>query len=599
MCGIFGYIGPEDGAAEKILEGLKALEYRGYDSWGIAVVSDDKIVIDRKVGKIGNATVDLPDSTIGIGHTRWATHGGVTEANAHPHLDETGRIAVVHNGIIENYHELKAELADKGYSFASETDSEVIAFLIAEELKEKDAHPENLKDAACSVFKELVGSNAMCVLDKKIGAIAVCRNGSPVIVGMNEETVFVGSDVTPFLKYTNRVVFLDDGECALLTEGGEKSGISVYDIESQKKKALNVEEINWKAEDAKKDGHPHYLIKEITEQLKTIPQTASLNQKEIEKVAKLLKNDHKLLITGCGTAAFCAFAGEKYFVANDVNARAIGAYEFEPYAKFIDDKTVFIAISQSGETADTLIAVKEAKKRGAHIVAIINARGSTLERIADTVMLVGTGPEIAVISTKAFTAQLATLYQLAYACSDNYDIAQENIKNLGPTLTDWLTEDLQKQVLELAKELIDHEHIYIIGKHMNHPAAMEFALKIKETSYIHAESFAAGELKHGVIALIENETPCIVIGAQDGLEGELRSSAAELKARGGNIIGVAPFKGAEFDSHIETPHLGNEKGDLTIIANVIVGQLLGYYAAIGRGADPDKPRNLAKSVTVK
>ncbi len=587
MCGIFGYIGPQNKAAETILEGLKALEYRGYDSWGIAVVHDGGITIEKKVGKIGDATVSLPNSTIGIGHTRWATHGGVTEANAHPHVDESGRIAVVHNGIVENYHELKLALIEKGHTFKSETDSEVIAHLVSDKL----GNGISLKDAICDTFNELAGSNALCVLDTQTDSIGVCRNGSPVIIGIGEDSYFIGSDVTPFLQFTNKVIFLNDGDCALLG----RSGVVTYDIATKQEKPLNVEEINWKAEDAKKDGYPHYLIKEIHEQIKTIPKTASLNNNEIKSLAQKIQSGDKVVIIGCGTAAFCAQAAQHYFMLQGVNAIAIGAYEFEPYSQFIDDKTICIAISQSGETADTIIAAKKAKEKGAHLVGVINARGSTLERLADTVMLVGSGPEIAVISTKAFTAQLATLYQLAMACSDKYEIAQKNIQKLGETLQNWLTEETKQDILDLAKLIIENEHVYVIGKQLNRVAAMEFALKIKETSYIHAESFAAGELKHGVIALIEKGTPCIVVGSHDGTESELRSSAAELKARGGMICGIAPFGATEFDHHIQTP----DCAELTIIPNVIVGQLLGYFAAIGRGADPDKPRNLAKSVTVK
>lgn len=450
---------------------------------------------------------------------------------------------------------------------------------------------ESLKDAVCNTFSELVGSNALCVLDTQTESIGLCRNGSPVIVGVGDGSYFIGSDVTPFLQYTNRVVFLNDGDCAVLA----RSGVTLYDIETKQEKPLNIEEINWKAEDAKKDGHPHYLIKEINEQLKTIPKTASLNTNEIQSLAQKIQSRSKVVIIGCGTAAFCAQAAQYYFMLQGVNALAIGAYEFEPHAQFIDDKTICIAISQSGETADTIIAAKKAQAKGAHLVGVINARGSTLERLADTVMLVGSGPEIAVISTKAFTAQLATLYQLTMAYSDQYETAQKNIQKLGSTLKEWLTEDMNQSILNLAKNIVESEHVYVIGKQLNRVAAMECALKIKETSYIHAESFAAGELKHGVIALIEKGTPCIVIGSHDGTEGELRSSAAELKARGGTIYGISPFKATEFDYHIQTP----DCAELTIIPNVIVGQLLGYFAAIGRGADPDKPRNLAKSVTVK
>ncbi len=589
MCGIFGIINDSTNhAAQTILEGLKKLEYRGYDSWGIAIKPKNgvSVMVDKHVGKIGEAQTDLPQGTIGIGHTRWATHGGVTDNNAHPHLDCSKKIAVIHNGIVENYQELKEQLVMKGHLFVSETDTETVAHLIEEKAKSM-----SFITAILETFNELVGSNAIAVLDLETETIIACRNGSPLVVGVGKDQYFIGSDVPAFLKFTNTVHFLHDGEAVTLS----KKGVELYDILSGKLKNLETQILDWKLEDAEKGGYPHFLLKEIMEQKMTIPKTASINEKEIKKLASMIKNGYKVVLSACGTASYCALATKYFFSHVGIETQTYGAYEFLPFAKFCDSKTLFFAISQSGETADTLIAARAAKRQGAHIVSVINAHGSTLERLADTVLPVGAGPEIAVISTKAFTSQLATLYLLTTAVADRYSQEKKEIKHLGSVLEHWLNPKLIENMIELAKSLIDHEDMYTIGKHLNYPATLEFALKIKEASYIHAEPFAAGELKHGVITLIQKGTPCFALFSNDEVKNELFSSAAELKARGGYIIGVGPLESKEFDTLIKTPDLG----PLTIFPNVIVGQLLGYYLGIGRGTDPDKPRNLAKSVTVK
>jgi len=528
----------------------------------------------------------LAKGLIALGHTRWATHGGVTDNNAHPHLDCNKKIAVIHNGIVENYQEIKEELLSKGHRFVSETDTEVIAHLIEERSKSK-----NINEAIFETFKLLRGSNAIAVLDFNSQTIIACRNGSPLVVGLGSDQYFLASDVPAFLKETNKVYFLDDGEAVILSE----KGVKLFDIKTEKEKKLTPQILDWKLEDAEKGGYPHFLLKEIHEQLKTIPKTASINEKEIKKLAEKIKSGYKVVLTGCGTASYCALAAKYFFAQQGINAQAIPSYEFMPFSKFIDKKTLVFAISQSGETADTLIAVREAKKRGAEIVTVVNARGSTLERLANIVLSVGAGPEIAVVSTKAFTSQLSTLYLLTTAITNRYEQGKEKIIDLGKILTSWLDVQLINQLISLAKKLMDEEHMYLIGKHLNYPATLEFALKIKETSYIHAEPFAAGELKHGVITLIQKETPSFVLASNDEVKDEVLSSAAEIKARGGLIIGIAPFNSGEFNILIKTPDLE----DLTIFANIIVGQLLGYYLGVGRGADPDKPRNLAKSVTVK
>lgn len=589
MCGIFGIINDKKNqAAQTVLEGLKKLEYRGYDSWGIAIkpLASDALRVDKHIGKIGEAKTNLPPGSTALGHTRWATHGGVTDINAHPHLDCTKKLAVIHNGIVENYHAIKEELLKNNHQFISETDTEVIAHLI-----EEKSNTKSITQAVFETFKTLRGSNAIAVLDLNSQTIIACRNGSPLVVGLGNNQYFLASDVPAFLKETNKVYFLNDGEAVVLSN----SGVKLFDLETEKKKTLTPQTLDWKLEDAEKGGYPHFLLKEIYEQLKTIPKTTSINEKEIKELVDKIKSGYKVVLTGCGTASYCALAAKYYFAKQGVDAQSIPAYEFMPFSKFIDEKTIVFAISQSGETADTLIAVREAKKRGAEIVAVVNARGSSLERMADVILSVGAGPEIAVVSTKAFTSQLSTLYLLTTAVTDKYKIGQEKINNLSKVLTKWLNVRLINQLITLAKTLMDEEHMYLIGKHLNYPATLEFALKIKETSYIHAEPFASGELKHGVITLIQKGTPCFVLALQDEVKDEVLSSAAELKARGGLIIGISPFESNEFDILIKTPDLA----DLTIFPNIIVGQLLGYYLGVGRGADPDKPRNLAKSVTVK
>ncbi|MBI4999475.1 glutamine--fructose-6-phosphate transaminase (isomerizing) [Candidatus Gottesmanbacteria bacterium] len=589
MCGIFGITNDKTNqAAQTILEGLKKLEYRGYDSWGIAIIPEGSstIQVEKHVGKIGQAQTSLPSGSIGIRHTRWATHGGVTDVNAHPHLDCQKRIAVIHNGIVENHQELKTQLKKQGHKFISETDTEVIAHLVEEKSKNK-----SLTESVFKTFKLLIGSNAIAVLDQETETIVACRNGSPLVIGLAKDNYFLGSDVPAFLKFTNKVHFLIDGEAVSLN----KKEIVLYDLKSEKPKNLPIQVLDWKLADAEKGGYPHFLLKEIMEQKMTIPKTADINEEAIQRLAQKIKNGWPVVLAACGTASYCALAAKYFFADGGIKVEAYGAYEFLPFAKFSSQKTVFVAISQSGETADTLIAVRAAKERGAYIVAVVNARGSTLERLADVIIPVGAGPEIAVVSTKAFTSQLATMYLLSRAVVGKYKLAQREIKNLGKTINNWLDKKLINQVIALAKLLVDKEHAYLIGKHLNYPATLEFALKIKETSYLHAEPFAAGELKHGVITLIQKDTPCFVLANNDEVKEEVLSSAAELKARLGHIIGVAPFKVPEFDTFIKTPDLD----DLTIFPNIMVGQLLGYYLGIGRGADPDKPRNLAKSVTVK
>lgn len=589
MCGIFGITqDPSQQAAQTVLEGLKKLEYRGYDSWGIAIKNGvNQIKWEKHIGKIGEADTVLPTSQLAIGHTRWATHGGVTDQNAHPHLDCTQKIAVVHNGIVENYKELRLQLKKQGHTFKSETDSEVITHLIEENKKTR-----SIKDAVCSTFNDLIGSNAIAVLDLESNRIIALRDGSPLAVGIAPNQLYLASDVTAFLKFTNKAQFLSDGEGVIL-QGNQAD---FFSIRSGKKLAMKPQTLDWSEEEAEKGSYPYFMLKEIHEQTATIPKTANLNQDELLKLAKKIRSYKKVMLIACGTAYHCCLMASYFLAEVGINAQAFHAHEFAAgFSQFADKNTTVIAISQSGETADTLIASRAAKKQGAHLVGVINARGSTLERLADATLPVGAGPEIAVVSTKAFTSQLATLYLLSQAIAGQLDQGQKKIKQLGFKLHKWLDKNLEKNIIDLSKTLLDQKHLYVIGKKENYPGALEFALKVKETSYLHAEAFAASELKHGVISLIQKGTPCFVLASDDELKSEVLSSAMELKTRGAKIIGIAPFNAPEFEINIKTLDLGS----LTVFANIIVGQLLGYYLGLGRGADPDKPRNLAKSVTVK
>ena len=585
MCGIFGVINDKSNqASQTVLNGLKKLEYRGYDSWGIALKTEgsDEILIDKHIGKIGNAETALPSGVIAIGHTRWATHGGVTNANAHPHLDCSKRIAVIHNGIVENYQELESELRQKKHIFVSETDTEIIAHLIEEETK-----TQSLFQATLNAFKKLVGSNAIVVLDGKTGEVVVCRNGSPLVLGVTNDSTYIASDATALLDKTDTVYFMDDNEAVYI----KKSYIELFSLNTEMGKKIQFKKIDWKAEAAEKGGFAHFALKEISEQTRTIPQVLIKKTKELEQVAQLINNGYKPVLLACGSASYCGLAAQYIFADLGIEAINYGAYEYSPFAGLVNDKTLIFAISQSGETADTLLAVKEAKKKGAKIVSVINALGSSLERLSDYLLPVEAGPEIAVVSTKGFTAQLATFFAL-YSV-----IKKSDPQRFIHTFTEWIqNKNLHEIILNCAKGLLKSEHVYLIGKHINYPAVLEFALKLKETSYMHAEAFASGELKHGVLTLIQPETPCIVLTAKDSVLKEVVSSAIELKSRGGYIIGVGPTNNKAFDYFIETP----DSGPLySIFYNVVVGQLLGYYLGIGRGTDPDKPRNLAKSVTVK
>jgi glutamine---fructose-6-phosphate transaminase (isomerizing) len=587
MCGIFGYVGKNKNTAETVLAGLKLMEYRGYDSWGVAVKDGDTLAVDKHIGKIGNAQVDLPDSTLGIGHTRWATHGGVTDENAHPHLDCTKQIAVVHNGIIENYAGIKEELIKSGHTFISETDTEVIPHLIEENLK-SHTFPDSVSEA----FNRFTGMNAIVVVNTQSNEIIAAKTGSPLIAGVSDDGLYISSDVAGIISHTRKVIFLKDKEMIVL---GEK--IQLFGLETGEVKEMHIESVDWKIEDAFIGSYPHFMIKEIHEQPTVIRNIAENYDDQILELSGKIKHAYGTFFIAAGTAYFACLAGTYLFSINakrHVNAAV--ASEFNYLEDFLTDKSLIIALSQSGETIDVIEPLQRAKERGSTIVALVNTLGSTLYRMADMKILLGAGPEKAVASTKAYTAKSALLYLVSMALQGDLSAGKAQLLMVADEIERLLGENALSELQNrLAAELSSKEHIYVVGRGMSYSSALEAALKIKEVSYIHTEGLAGGELKHGTIALIEKGTPCIVFAPNDETYDAIMSNAMEIKSRGGYIIGVSSKNSPVFDYWIEVTDLGGA----TLIAQIIPIQLLAYYLAITKNLDPDKPRNLAKSVTVK
>lgn len=587
MCGIFGYIGKRKDAKELVLKGLKTLEYRGYDSWGIAV-GGEKISIKKKAGKIGEATVsDLPESNIAFGHTRWATHGGVTDINAHPHLDCTKQLALIHNGIIENYDEIKKELLSKGHKFISETDTEVAIHLIEENLKKK-----NFLDAVRLAFNRFEGLNAIIVMDAKTQTFVAAKNGSPLALGKGKAENFLASDAHALLPYTREVYFMEDDEVVMLS--GDK--ISVFRAADGKSQKVNFTKIDWDIKIVEKGEFPHFMLKEIFDQPKVIESIANENEKKIAEFADLIKQSYGTYLVGCGTAAYACLAGS--YIFSKVAKRHINwaqGSEFGYTVDFLTPKSFVVALSQSGETIDVVDAMKKAKSKKATLGAIVNVLGSSLYRLVDYKLLLSAGTEKAVVSTKAFTAKLAYLILLAYTLSGNLAKGKKELKEAVIALEEVLNDANLVKIKKLVDIISKYEDIYVIGRGLSYPIALETALKIKEASYIHAEGFAAGELKHGVIALIEKGIPCIAFLPNDETYGANLAGCMEMKARGGFIIGISYKPHEIFDYYLPVKDCGVSSS----IPSVVVGQLIGYYLAVKHGLDPDKPRNLAKSVTVK
>ncbi len=606
MCGIVGYVGKRS-AKDVVIEGLEKLEYRGYDSAGIAVIKDSKLIIEKKKGRLKNLenhleTLDL-SSEIGIGHTRWATHGEPNDKNSHPHFSENLSVAVVHNGIIENYAPLKEELLKKGAKFTSDTDTEVVAHLI------DSFYNGDLLEAVIKTCEVIRGAYALGVIHKDNPDVMIAtRKDSPLVVGLGENENFIASDVPAILKYTKNVTFLEEGDFAKVS----RDKIEIFD------KDLNtitreVKHIEWDYEQSTKGGHPHFMIKEILEQPKSITDTITrrlvddkpdfsdiLSDKEINEI-------NMIHIVACGTAYNAGIQGQ-YALREIGKTNAIMgiASEYRYGNPFVDKNTLGIFVSQSGETLDTISALKEAKKRGAKTLAITNVVGSSISREADVTIYTMAGPEIAVASTKAYTTQVAIFQMLAmyigekkgYLTSDEVKSLVETLKTVPAKVQNIL--DMSDAIKEMSKSLVEKPNGFYIGRGIDCATAIEGALKMKEITYIHTEAFPAGELKHGTIALIEDGVPVIVTGMDSVLLEKTVSNVKEVKARGAKVIGVGRKDAKEFieatDDYIGIDDISDVFSGLLSIVPL---QLLSYHVSVAKGIDPDKPRNLAKSVTVE
>jgi len=591
MCGIIGYCGRKP-AVPIVLEALKRLEYRGYDSAGVASLSNGRLLIKKDAGKVDEVIqkhnlASLPGN-IAIGHTRWATHGAVTQFNAHPHSDCGGRVAVVHNGIIENNHQLRQELTKIGHRFTSETDTEIIPHLLEDELK----NGCSLEQAVLNVAPRLEGSYAFLVISlDDPGKIIGTRRNNPLIVGIDTPDYYVSSDALAFSQYTNQVMNLEDNEVVMLTQ----EGIEFFDAQGNKlvKQARKLDH-SWA--ESHKGGYQHFMLKEIMEQAQVLSQIVHQDGKRFTEIALDILRARQVIITACGTSRYAALVGR--YIFSRVGKKfcdVVMASEFGYFADSVDKNTVVIAVSQSGETADVVEGVKAARDAGAQVISIINRPNSILADLSHQVIYLNCGSEIAVAATKSFLSQLAIFYLLSFAMVNAFDEATAKLTDLSGDITkvlDWNKSEL----IKLSQKLKDKNDFYYIARGINFAIASEGALKLKEISYIHAEGMPAGELKHGTLALIEAGTPVVVICPADYTFSETLSNAMETKSRGAYIIGVSDKESDIYDSWVKIPEVDEL---LYPMVAVVPLQLLAYYLAVNRGCDPDKPRNLAKSVTVK
>lgn len=609
MCGIVGYVGPKQ-ASSFLLEGMRKLEYRGYDSAGIAVFDGQTIVIQKSVGRLNNLEMKLesshPQGNMGIGHTRWATHGRPSDRNSHPHTDCTGNFAIVHNGIIENYLQIKEDLLAKGHVFTSETDTEVVAHLLEE------YYQGDFEVAVKKILTIIEGSYALVFMSKFDPDKIICtKQDNPLVIGLGDGENFIASDIPAIINYTRKTYILNDGEMAIVTPDSvwvmNRQGVPV---------SKRVFEINWDAEAAEKGGYEHFMIKEIYEQPKAIRETmssrlakddSSIIFEELKWTKDDLANINKIFIVACGTAYHAGIVG-KYYLEQlaRVPVEVDIASEFRYRSPLVDENTLTLVISQSGETSDTLAALKEAKRLGSRTLAITNVVGSSIAREADQVIYTWAGPEIAVASTKAYTTQLVSVCMLAIY-----------IAGMRETLTSEMTKRLIKGLRELpaqAHEILEDvdpiktfaqrygfaEDVFFIGRSLDYAVALEGSLKLKEISYIHAEAYAAGELKHGTLALIIDGIPVIALATQHDVYEKTLSNIKEVKARDAVVIGIGLKGDEQLPKYVDhTIYIPATEKYLTPILTVIPLQLLAYYAAVTRGCDVDKPRNLAKSVTVE
>lgn len=627
MCGIVGYVGSPDvkagghNALDVILEGLRRLEYRGYDSAGVAVIADGKVDYRKKAGKLTNLLAELeadplPDSQIGIGHTRWATHGGPSDVNAHPHVVDGGKLAMIHNGIIENFNEIKRELAAEGETFVSETDTEVAAVLLARTYNAQPAGSKDLTVAMQDTSRRLEGAfTLLAVHADHPDRVVASRRNSPLVIGLGEGENFLGSDVSGFIDYTKKAVEMGQDQIVTITADDYK--IVDFNGNPAEGKPFDIE---WDAAAAEKDGYPSFMEKEIHDQPSAVEQTllgrldesGHLTLDEIKIDESVLRSIDKIVVIACGTASYAGQVA-RYAIEHwcRIPTEVELAHEFRYRDPIVNEKTLVVAVSQSGETMDTLMAVRHAQEQGAKVVAICNTNGSTIPREADAVLYTHAGPEIAVASTKAFLAQITAAYllglYLAQLRGNKYkDEIATMLKELEamPAKIQRVLDEIEGDVKDLAQSMKDASSVLFLGRHVGFPVAMEGALKLKEIAYIHAEGFAAGELKHGPIALIDEGQPVFVIvpspRGRDSLHAKVVSNIQEIRARGAETIVIAE-EGDEavkdFANHIfyvpQAPTL------LQPLLATVPLQIFAAELSGAKGYDVDQPRNLAKSVTVE
>jgi glucosamine--fructose-6-phosphate aminotransferase (isomerizing) len=585
MCSIIGYKG-KNAAAPILVDSLKRMEYRGYDSVGVATFDSGNILVRKGTGKVlevnKNMNLNQMAGRIGIGHTRWATHGGVTDKNAHPHSACKKDIAVVHNGIIENYKELKEELAAAGHTFASETDSEVIAHLL-------EIHfGSGIKEAMIETCKRLRGNYAFVAVFQD-GTICGARYEEPLVIGVANDGYFVSSDVLGFLEYTDKAIFLENGDICIV----DNSKLEIFDFEG-KPIAHPITQVAWELGDIDKGKYAHYTLKEINEQRLTVVHAGRQDEAVMDRFCEILAGAKDIYITGSGTSHHSALIF-KHMLSRfgKIRAETVVSSESQYALASMDGGSVLIAISQSGETADVLDSVRLARNQGAKILSIVNVTTSSLARASDACLSTNCGPEIGVAATKSFTGQLALIYnitdRLCKGClgteKAEFAVAVENIVSN------------QASVVKVAEQMKDASDIYLLGRSVHYPIALEGALKLKELAYVHAEGIAAGELKHGPLALMEKNTFVIMINPRDSTFGDTISNAHEIKARGATVIGISDRNDDVYDYWIEIPSMKEEA--YYPIAEVIPLQILAYQLALAKNVDPDYPRNLAKSVTVR
>ncbi|MBM4296618.1 MAG: glutamine--fructose-6-phosphate transaminase (isomerizing) [Deltaproteobacteria bacterium] len=609
MCGIVGYIGHRQ-AAPLILESLRKLEYRGYDSAGIAVLHDGRVAVRRAEGKLSNLEAMIHGEpmtgAIGIGHTRWATHGRPSETNAHPH--RAGDVVVVHNGIIENYLELKEQLTKRGTHFSSETDSEIVAHLVAEKVE----RGVDFLDAVRRTLREIRGSYALLFLNRRDPKrLIVAKNSTPIVIGWGEGETFIASDIPALLDHTRKVTFLEDGEIGEVSLGS-------YRLYNGSGKTIRrpVKEITWDAVAAQKGGYAHFMLKEIHDQPRALADTfrgrialkdGQVSLEDIKLSAKEVKQIERIHLVACGTAWHACLVG-KFLLEEIAGIPAEVDYgsEFRYRSPLMDPKSILLMVSQSGETADTLAATEIAKAKKAKILSVCNVIDASIPRKSHGVLYTHAGPEISVASTKAFTTQLTALYLLAVALGRlnsklKVDAARKLLRDLMH-LPSWIEKALEIEgpVKELARELMHSQDFLYLGRGINYPIALEGALKLKEISYIHAEGYPAGEMKHGPIALIDETMPVVVLAPRDRYFQKTLSNLKEVDARGGKVIALTddPKAAGELNAH-RVLTLPKASHYLTPIVMTIPLQLLAYYIAVHRGTNVDQPRNLAKSVTVE